>query len=84
MFLSTVCEPSAVNETRHTTLWGRRSGEWRELLRFAKDRWPMKLMQYGQLLFPTGPGDEHHLWFTPFATVEDQTSLKVPLDQLFA
>ena len=37
----------------------------------------MKLFQYGQVLFPAGPGDRDAVWLTPFATRGHLRSLRV-------
>jgi hypothetical protein len=74
---STAVEPSAVNLTRSATIWWSRDGEeWTRLLRFAKDSWPMRLFQYGQVMIPAGPGHPDYLWVTPFATEGDQSALR--------
>ena len=39
----------------------------------------MKYFQYGQVMFPSGPGDNKNLWCTPFATQYDQITLKYPV-----
>lgn len=84
LFFSTVIEPSSVNPSRHAEVWGTPDGEnWRVAHRFRKDFWPMKYFQYGQVLFPAGPGDGEHLWCTPMATVYDQKSIRIKVDSLF-
>ena len=66
---STAVEPSLVNTTRCVGVWCSRDGSnWKKLLKFRKDIWPMGYFQYGQVLFPAGPGDGRHLYCTPFAT----------------
>jgi len=83
-FFSTGVEPSRVNITRHTEVWGSADGKnWQVLRRFKKDIWPMKYFQYGQVLFPEGPGDGNNLWLTPLSTVHDQRTFKIPLENLF-
>ena len=80
LFFSTVCEPSVVNIERVAAVWTTRDGSsWSTLARFSKDRWPMKLFQYGQVLFPSGTMSEERLWMTPFATRGDQRSVRVEL-----
>jgi len=80
LFFSTATEPSDVNQTRNAEVWGSGDGEkWKLLRLFKKDLWPMKYFQYGQVLFPAGPGDGANLWMTPFATAGDQRTIRVPL-----
>jgi hypothetical protein len=55
MFFSTMVEPSEVNPTRSVGLFGSRDGaEWRPSAKWKKDRWSMKLFQYGNALLPDG------------------------------
>ncbi len=83
LFFSTAVEPSRVNTSRYAVVWGSADGvNWRIVQRFKKDIWPMKYFQYGQVLFPAGPGDGNHLWMTPFATEYDQKTFKIPLSTL--
>lgn len=82
LFFSTVCEPSQVNRARRSTVWhSTDSVAWRPLVSFHKDRWPFKLFQYGQVLFPQGPGSDH-LWMTPFAVRSDGVSQGIPMNDL--
>jgi len=69
LFFSTAVEPSAVNKVRYAQVWRSDNGrDWSRFLSFKKDFFPMKYFQYGQVLFPSGPGDGRHLFCTPFAT----------------
>ena len=80
MFFSTVVEPSKTNLSPYVELWqGAPTQGWRILRRFRKDGWPARYFQYGQVLFPTGPGDGKNLWITPFATRGDQQTIRMPL-----
>ena len=55
MFFSTMVEPSAVNLSRDTMLIGSADGAgWAEIARWQKDRWPMRLLQYGNVILPDG------------------------------
>jgi len=84
LFFSTVVEPSSVNVERHACLWGSPDGNsWQCLAKFRKDFWPMKLFQYGQILFPSGENNTGRLWFTPFATECDQTLRCLYVSDLF-
>lgn len=77
MFFSTVCEPSIVNKSRTATVWTSRDGiAWRPFLEFRKDIYPMKLFQYGQVIFPFSSRVNNAIWLTPFATEYDQVSMK--------
>jgi len=68
LFFSTVVEPNTADNYRYAEIWGAVQGDrWECVARFRKDRWPGKLFQYGQVLFPTGEND-HALFFTPYAT----------------
>lgn len=72
----TVVEPSSTNLGRNAEVWGSSDGgiRWDLVASFRKDLLHRKLFQYGQVLFPAGPGDGS-LWLTPYATVHDQHSL---------
>jgi len=74
LFFSTAVEPSVVNKSRYACLWGSPDGyKWKCLTKYRKDIWPMKLFQYGQIIFPAGDNQTRKLWFTPWATEYDQT-----------
>lgn len=80
LFFSTAVEPSRVNTTWYAEVWGSADGtNWHLVRRFKKDIWPMKYFQYGQVLFPAGPGDGEHLWMTPFAVEWDLMTVRVAL-----
>ena len=84
LFFSTIVEPSTVNTGRHAVIWGSPDGSaWHVIARFKKDFLPKKLFQYGQVMFPAGPGDGEHLWFTPFSTACDQITFKMPCEAMF-
>lgn len=79
-FFSTACEPSSVNRTSASTVWGTVDGKaWSRVAEFQKDRWSARFFQYGQVRFPAGPGDGVSLWITPFATEGDQSSWQIPV-----
>jgi len=83
LYFSTVCEPSKVNRTDAVELWHSSNGdEWKKVLEIKKDLWSMKYFQYGQLMFPDGPGDSEHLWFSTLGTQYDQNILKLKTDQI--
>ncbi|TDY02689.1 hypothetical protein [Thiohalophilus thiocyanatoxydans] len=84
LFFSTAVEPSQVNTTRHAEVWGSADGEnWQVVRRFKKDIWSMKYFQYGQVLFPGGPGDGSNLWMTPFSVEYADKTIKVSLKDIF-
>ena len=73
----TAVEPSEVNRSRETVVWLSKDGgeSWHRGMAFRKDWLPMRLFQYGQVLFPAGPGDGNTLWLTPYGAQPDQVSL---------
>lgn len=80
LFFSTVVEPSQVNTSQYAEVWGSRDGTtWQRVARHKKDWLSMKYFQYGQVLFPAGPGGGHNLWYTPMATTNDQKTLRISL-----
>ena len=82
LFFSTVCEPSRVNTDRHAVVWGSPGGEWwLRVACFAKDWLSARLFQYGQVLFPAGPGGYPWLCLSPLGTEGDQTSLCYDISQ---
>lgn len=83
LFFSTVCEPSINNNVENVELWASIDGvNWKCIQTFKKDLFHMKLFQYGQIIFPGGPGNKDYLWFTPFATEHDQQILQLPLGRI--
>lgn len=84
LFFSTAVEPSEVNTSPYAELWGSKDGKnWKRVVALKKDCWSMKYFQYGQILFPSGPGDGKHLWYTPRATEYDEKTFCVPLSSIF-
>lgn len=58
LFFSTMVEPSDVNQTKDVHLVGSADGEsWDTVAAWRKDRWPMKVFQYGNAFLPDG--DNH-------------------------
>jgi hypothetical protein len=56
LFFSTMVEPSLVNPDRQVRVYGSRDGSaWKSLLAWKKDRWSMRLFQYGNAILPDGP-----------------------------
>jgi hypothetical protein len=55
IFVSTMVEPSDLNKTRDATVFASGDGEnWSQVAKWRKDRWSMRLFQYGTALFPSG------------------------------
>jgi hypothetical protein len=55
VFFSTMAEPSKVNSSRDVCLFGSPDGvHWQRVLHCKKDRWPMRLFQYGNAFLPDG------------------------------
>ena len=78
IFFSTMVEPSPANRDRNVRLYGSRAGlEWRSLMEWRKDSWPMSLFQYGNAILPDGRNTTDLLAVTTVAVRRDnlQTSL---------
>ena len=73
IFFSTMVEPSQVNRDRSVRIYGGEVGseQWRTLLEWEKDLWPMRLFQYGNALFPDGDNASPHLALTTVAVKSD-------------
>jgi hypothetical protein len=68
IFFSTMIEPSAVNSDRNVCLYGSRDGDlWSCLQQWKKDRWPMRLFQYGNAFLPDGTNTTRLLAVTTVA-----------------
>lgn len=82
-FFSTEVEPSEFSTSPYVEVWGSRDGsKWQCVERHKKDWLSMKYFQYGQVLFPDGPGDGHNLWYMPMATISDQKTQRSPLKDM--
>jgi hypothetical protein len=77
IFFSTMVEPSAVNTDRQVRIYGSRNQEdFRPLLAWQKDRWPMSFFQYGNAFFPDGENNTDYLAVTAMAVeADDQCTL---------
>jgi hypothetical protein len=77
IFFSTMVEPSDVNSDRHVRIFGSRDGEnWRALLAWQKDHWPMSFFQYGNAFLPDGENNTDYLAVTTAAVeADDQCTL---------
>ena len=68
VFFSTMVEPSAKNTDRFVRIFGGRNGrDWRPLLDWQKDHWPMRLFQYGNAFLPDGENNTPYLALTTIA-----------------
>jgi hypothetical protein len=68
VFFSTMVEPSTRNPDRFVRIFGARDGrDWRPLLAWKKDRWPMRLFQYGNAFLPDGENSTPYLAVTTIA-----------------
>jgi hypothetical protein len=76
VFFSTMVEPSTTNTDRYVRIFGGREGhDWRPLLAWQKDRWPMRFFQYGNALLPDGENTTPYLAVTTVAVEsEDMTT----------
>ncbi|PYX78199.1 MAG: hypothetical protein DMG70_32470 [Acidobacteria bacterium] len=68
IFFSTMAEPSAINSETSVCLFGSRDGQqWRRVLEWKKDSWPMDLFQYGNVFLPDGSNTSGYLALTSVA-----------------
>jgi hypothetical protein len=77
VFFSTMVEPSEVNSDLHVRIYGSRDGQdWRSLLTWRKDHWPMNFFQYGNAFLPDGENGTDYFAVTTVAVEgDDQTTL---------
>jgi hypothetical protein len=78
IFFSTMVEPTDINFERNVCLYGNLDGvNFRRLLEWKKDRWPMRLFQYGNAFLPDGPNETDLLAVTTIAVegADCETSL---------
>jgi hypothetical protein len=79
---ASVCEPSDVNEISNVRIYTsdkQDTSTWSELIKIPKDVWPMRLFQYGQVLFPIGQNKSNQLYFTPMGVDGDQNTYRTNL-----
>jgi hypothetical protein len=68
VFFSTMVEPSQRNTDRFVRIVGGHNGQnWRPLLAWKKDRWPLRLFQYGNAFLPDGENTTPYLAVTSVA-----------------
>jgi len=70
IYFATVVEPSEVNDQKFCHIFQlNQSLAWKNIGKFAKDKIPMRLGQYGQIMFPRFDNSSRKkLFFTEFAT----------------
>jgi hypothetical protein len=72
IFFSTMVEPSSANPDPNVRLYGGCDGlQWRSLMQWRKDLWPMSLFQYGNALLPDGRNTTDLLAVTTVAVERD-------------
>ncbi len=72
IFFTTMIEPSEANPTQYVRLYGGLGdGPWRPILKWKKDRWPMRLFQYGNAILPDGENRTPYLAVTTIAVEQD-------------
>jgi hypothetical protein len=72
VFFSTMVEPSEVNRDPNVRIYGGHgNNDWRPLLAWQKDRWPMGLFQYGNAFLPDGNNTTPYLAVTTIAVESD-------------
>jgi hypothetical protein len=68
IFFSTMVEPSQTNLDPSVRLYGSLAGnDWRSLMQWRKDFWPMSLFQYGNAILPDGRNTTEFLALTTIA-----------------
>jgi hypothetical protein len=68
IFFSTMVEPSPVNSDRNVCLYGSADGDtWQRVFQRPKDRWPLRLFQYGNAFLPDGKNTSGLLAVTTIA-----------------
>jgi hypothetical protein len=72
IFFSTMVEPSEINSDRNVRIYGGGpAAGWRSLLAWRKDRWPMRLFQYGNACLPDGDNTTPYLAVSTIAVESD-------------
>ncbi|MGH9494483.1 MAG: hypothetical protein ACRD3B_05750, partial [Candidatus Sulfotelmatobacter sp.] len=74
LFFSTMVEPSEVNRDRSVRVYGsdvNGADPGQPLLAWQKDRWPMRLFQYGNAFLPDGDNSTNVLAITTIAVQSD-------------
>jgi len=74
LFFSTMVEPSEVNRDRTVRVYAadtRMPNHWQPALEWQKDRWPLRLFQYGNAFLPDGNNQTPYLAVTTVAVQSD-------------
>jgi len=78
VFFSTMVEPSAINRDPHVRIFGNcgdgsdeKHEDWKSLLTWQKDFWPMKFFQYGNAFLPGGDNGTPYLAVSTIAVESD-------------
>lgn len=78
IFFSTMIEPSTANPDRHVRIYGSCDGQdWRSLLSWKKDLWPLSLFQYGNAILPDGNNATRYLAVTAVAVESEDMVLSL-------
>ena len=78
IFFSTMVEPSQTNLDPNVQLYGSRDGlDWRSLMQWRKDFWPMSLFQYGNAILPDGRNKTEFLALTTVAVKRDDLTTSI-------
>ena len=68
-FFSTAIEKSTYMDIESANLWSSKGGsDWQCVFNLKRSLLPLRIFQNGQILFPSGPGDDKNLWFWSIAT----------------
>ncbi len=82
LFFSTACQPGKHGDRQKLSVWGTQDGVvWEQFLTLHKDIWPMKLFQYGLVIFPGGSGGPGELWLYAVGVREFSGSIKFSLQE---
>jgi hypothetical protein len=83
VFFSTMVEPSVKNTDRCVRIYNGRNGrDWRPVLAWQKDRWPMRFFQYGNAFLPDGENRTPYLAVTTIAVESEDMSTSLYAVQL--
>ena len=79
-FFSTMVEPSEANRDRRVRVYAANSQfpeQWKSVLDWTKDIWPMGLFQYGNAFLPDGNNETNFLAVTTTAVKSDDMALSL-------
>jgi len=78
IFFSTMVEPSRANLDPNVRLYGSLDGsDWRPLMKWKKDFWPMSPFQYGNAVLPDGRNTTEFLAVTTVAVDHDDLKTSI-------